>query len=199
MPLCAAGALPCATVCQVWNGVPIAQVVTRAWTVGTAQLTSPTSVEPSPPSWLRSSGAMKSQRARSLSGFAPIRLNVAEMSAGRQRLPDLPGEIAVRVVEGDRAPASPVRPASPLPAGGCPEGWKRRRRPGSSPSSRSSGPRRRRSCAPGPPGRAIPAGCWRGSAAAPSPWPAPRSAPRRRRRDRRSARGRCQACARAGS
>ena len=65
MPLCATGVLPCATVCHVWNGVPTAQVATRAWTVGVTQLTSPTSVDPSPP-WLGlSSGATKSHNGSS--------------------------------------------------------------------------------------------------------------------------------------
>src|SRR5450755_1186186 len=44
--LWAAGLLPCATTCQVWKGVPIATVGACTWTVGTTQLTSPTSVEP---------------------------------------------------------------------------------------------------------------------------------------------------------
>ena len=46
MALWAAGVLPCATTCQVWNGVPMATVGAWTWTVGTTQLTSPTSVEP---------------------------------------------------------------------------------------------------------------------------------------------------------
>ena len=46
MALWAAGDRPCVTTCQVWNGVPIATVGAWAWTVGTTQLTSPTSVEP---------------------------------------------------------------------------------------------------------------------------------------------------------
>lgn len=46
MPLCAAGALPCAVICQLWPGVPMACVATRTSVVGSAQVTSDTSVEP---------------------------------------------------------------------------------------------------------------------------------------------------------
>lgn len=48
MPLCAAGSLPCATVCHAEKGVPSAAVDELICTVGTTQLTSPTSVEPVP-------------------------------------------------------------------------------------------------------------------------------------------------------
>ena len=46
MPFLACPDLPCAVICQEWPGVPMACVATRACTVGTTQLTSPTSVEP---------------------------------------------------------------------------------------------------------------------------------------------------------
>ncbi len=46
MPLCAAPDLPCAVICQLWSGVPIAAVATRTSVVGTFHVTSPTSVEP---------------------------------------------------------------------------------------------------------------------------------------------------------
>src|SRR4029450_728012 len=62
MPLWAAPDFPWAVICQVWPGVPIATVATRAWTVGTAQLTSATSVEPIIGSPLAASGTVKSQR-----------------------------------------------------------------------------------------------------------------------------------------
>lgn len=38
--------LPCATTCQVWGLVPIAQIGVQHWAVGVTQLTLPTSVEP---------------------------------------------------------------------------------------------------------------------------------------------------------
>ena len=46
IPLCAARALPCATNCQESPGVPIAQAARLICTVGTTQLTVPTSVDP---------------------------------------------------------------------------------------------------------------------------------------------------------
>ena len=46
MPLWAAGDLPCAVICQLWPGVPIAWVATSTSVVGTAQVTSDTSVDP---------------------------------------------------------------------------------------------------------------------------------------------------------
>ena len=46
MPFLAWPDLPCAVICQECPGVPIATVAQRACTVGTTQLTSPTSVEP---------------------------------------------------------------------------------------------------------------------------------------------------------
>ena len=71
MALWAAGALPCATTCQVWKGVPIATVGAWACTVGTTQLTSPTSVEPTAGSRRASRGTRKSARGASV-GVLPI-------------------------------------------------------------------------------------------------------------------------------
>ena len=69
MALCAAGCLPWATTCQVWKGVPTATVGAWACTVGTTQLTSPTSVEPIAGLRLVSSGTVKSVSGASVSGW----------------------------------------------------------------------------------------------------------------------------------
>ena len=64
----------------MWNGVPTAQVATRAWTVGTTQLTSPTSVEPIPPLLELSKGATKSHKGRSKGAFIPILWKLSKIS-----------------------------------------------------------------------------------------------------------------------
>jgi hypothetical protein len=63
-------------------GVPMAQVAPRAWTVGTAQETSPTSVEPTPPKPLFSNGTILSQSGKSISAGKPWRRKAETISSG---------------------------------------------------------------------------------------------------------------------
>src|ERR1700733_11000199 len=99
MPLCAAAILPWATSCQECAGVPSAATAPPHWTVGTTQLTSPTSVD-APARWR---GAVASK------GMMPSGSGVACQGPGHgplgraHRRQDRPREAAVGVIEGDRA------------------------------------------------------------------------------------------------
>ena len=64
--------------------MPTAQVATRAWTVGTTQLTSPTSVEPIPPLFVLSKGATKLQSGKSSGAFIPILWKLSKISVSEK-------------------------------------------------------------------------------------------------------------------
>src|SRR5436305_3195191 len=73
--------LPCAVICHELPGVPIATVAQRACTVGTAQLTSPTSVEPIIGAPFVPYGTMKSHSGVSLRTGIATRAKEEAMSS----------------------------------------------------------------------------------------------------------------------
>src|SRR5204863_4271422 len=81
IPFFACPDLPCAVICHEWPGVPIATVAQRACTVGTTQLTSPTSVEPIIGAPFVPYGTMKSHSGVSLRTGMATRANDDAMSS----------------------------------------------------------------------------------------------------------------------
>ena len=82
MPLSPIEVPPQATACQLWPGVPGAQVAVRIPTVGTFQLTSPTSVEPAPS---RGGLGLNAGTRAAISGAGALPSNVRPIAAANSR------------------------------------------------------------------------------------------------------------------